>query len=213
MLTSVGEWSAVANGTQPTWEARSRIIAKLIRATDTVLDIGAGNQKLARFIPPSCRYIPVDCVADLPGTFVVDFNKEFRLPNADFNVVVCAGFLEYLDDVPAFFRELASHAPGRQIIFTYMFGDDKKTRKEMRVHNDYQSSDDILAAVGSSLSHVDVFAYDRRTGIYNATLSAGEGNGAVNRVWISDILEPRDPRITKLVRKLARSIRKRLPKA
>ncbi|GAA2888229.1 SAM-dependent methyltransferase [Aminobacter niigataensis] len=213
MLTSVGEWSAVANGMQPTWEPRSRTIAKLIRATDSVLDIGAGNQKLARFIPPMCRYIPVDCVADLPGTFVVDFNKEFRLPDTDFNVVVCAGFLEYVDDVPAFFRELARHAPGRQIIFTYMFGDDKKSRTEMKVHNDYQSSDELLAAVGASLSYADEFAYDRRTGIYNATLSSGQGNGPVNRHRITDILEKREPRIVRLFRRMGRSIRKRFPKA
>jgi hypothetical protein len=185
----------------------------LIRATDSVLDIGAGNQKLARFIPSSCKYTPADCVADLPGTFVVDFNKEFRLPNSDFNVIVCAGFLEYVDDMPAFFRELASHAPGRQIIFTYLFGPAKMARTEMRGHNDYRSSDDLLAAVGGSLAYVDVFAFDRQTAYYNATLRAGEGNTTVNHRLISDILEQRDasPRIVKLLRKMHHSIRKRLP--
>lgn len=212
MDTSFGEWSSVANGMQPSWEPRSRIIAKLIRATDAVLDVGAGNQKLARFIPPSCKYIPVDCVADLPGTFVVDFNKEFRLPNSDFNVIVCAGFLEYINDVPAFFRDLARYAPGRQIIFTYIFGSGKMARTEMRVHNDYRSSDDLLAAVGGSLSYVDVFAFDRRTAIYNATLGAGAGDRAVNQQPISNILEPREPRVVKLFRKMGRSIKKRLPK-
>ncbi|AWC21371.1 hypothetical protein CO731_00822 [Aminobacter sp. MSH1] len=209
MFTSVDEWSAVANGAQPDWEPRSRIIAKLIRATDSVLDIGAGNRKLSRFIPPSCKYTPVDCVADLPGTFVVDFNKEFRLPDVDFNVIVCAGFLEYLDDVPAFFRELAKQAPGRQIVFTYIFGANKKARTKMKVHNDYGNSHEFLAAVEGSLSYLDVFAYDRRQGIYNATL--GEGGGPVSRQPIGNILEPREPRIVKLLRKWGRSIKKRLP--
>ncbi|MBB4649026.1 class I SAM-dependent methyltransferase [Aminobacter niigataensis] len=211
MLTAFDEWSGVANGSQPFWESRAQIIAKLIRATDSVLDIGAGNRKLSRFIPKTCEYTPVDCVADLPGTFVVDFNQDFQLPGVNFDVVVCAGFLEYLDDVPAFFRQMALHAPGRQIIFTYLFHDRKMRRTEMCVHNDFPTSQAMLGAICTYLSHVDVFAFDRETAYYNATLSSGETIPTVNPVLITELLAIPESAPMRFIRRMNRSIKKRLP--
>ena len=188
MITEVDTWSGVASSNQPSWEYRSEIIAKLIRATDTVFDFGAGNRKLSRFIPKTCSYVPIDCTDEIPGTFLVDFNVEFKIPEATFDVAVCAGFLEYLDDLPGFFRSLAQKAAGRQIIFTYLFSDETH-RLEMKTHNAYRDVNELLSAIGNSVSHVDIFAHDRDTTYFSATLSENAGSTSINRRVISDLFE------------------------
>lgn len=215
MQTNLEEWRGVATGSQPAWEPRARIIAKLIRSTDTVLDIGAGDQKLRRFIPPTCKYVPVDCVGDLPGTFVVDLNKEFRLPDVAYSVAVCAGFLEYLNDIAGFFRNLASHSPGRQVIFTYLLNEERSRREVMKVHNHFESVDELIAHTRFAFSAVDIVCIHQDSVFISATLSAGDKDQWINRHSITDLLQPRpdSPRgVRKLLRKTGRSISKRLIK-
>jgi hypothetical protein len=54
--------------------------------------MGAGDRKLEKLIPSTAGYIPVDCTNALPGTFVVDFNIEFRLAQENFNVFLPRAF-------------------------------------------------------------------------------------------------------------------------
>src|SRR5262245_24890999 len=80
--TDKRRWADVAKGSHSTlaargWEARSLVISQFIRPGESVLDLGAGEQKLRQYLPPSCVYVPVDCVDVHPGTYVVDFNREF----------------------------------------------------------------------------------------------------------------------------------------
>jgi O-methyltransferase len=119
--TDLGAWRDTARGSQPAWEARAQAISHFIRPTDVVLDLGAGDQKLRKYLPASCEYLPVDCVNERPNTFVVDFNTAFRLPDRDFNVVVAAGFLEYIADLARFMELLTSASPGRLFLFTYHY--------------------------------------------------------------------------------------------
>jgi O-methyltransferase len=120
-VTDLHAWRKTAMGSQPGWEARAQVISHFVRPTDVVLDLGAGDQKLRKYLPARSRYIAVDCVDERPGTFVVDFNAEFRLPDCDFNVIVSAGFLEYISDLPQFMDRLAAACPGRMFIFTYHY--------------------------------------------------------------------------------------------
>lgn len=211
MQTDIDEWRDVAVGSQPLWEGRAQIIAKLIRSTDTVLDIGAGDQKLKRFIPPSCTYIPVDCVDSLPGTFLVDFNKEFRLPDTPFTLVVCAGSLEYINDLAAFFRAFAECAPDRQMIFTYLLNPAKLTRQTMKVHNQFTDIDELLAHVGFAFSDIEVFAYRRRTVYFRGTLSTAREANWINRMSLNELLaEEEKSRPVRFLARAERSIRKRL---
>lgn len=189
MQTNTEEWRDVALGSQPAWEWRSEIIAKFIRPTDTVLDIGAGDQKLRRFVPPGCGYVPVDCVDDLPGTFLVDFNKEFRLPEAPFDVIVCAGFLEYLNDIPQFFTSLSKEAPGKYVLFTYLLDDVKATRSTMKAHNDLTDHNDVLELTRTYFSHIDVLAFRNRTVFLGGSLRQDAAGKSENRRSLNELLQ------------------------
>ena len=115
-MTDLTRWEACARIASP-WAPRTAIAAKYIRAGESVCDLGAGDQTLRKMLSARCSYLPVDCVNVHPGTFVVDFNRECRVPHAD--VYVALGLLEYLDDVPLFLRRLSTCAPYKLLLFSY----------------------------------------------------------------------------------------------
>jgi hypothetical protein len=207
MKTNIDEWRGVALSSQPSWEARSLIIAKLLRSSDTVLDLGAGDRKLQRFIPPGCGYIPADCVDDLHGTFVVDFNKEFRLPDEEFSVAVCAGLLEYINDLTGFFDMFSSQKPGCHVIFSYLLDPKKLTRDTMTAHNNFTKIDDLVAAVGRSFSFIDIVATHRQSVIMQGTLNSGNGRGTICRQTLNSLIAEPDG-LDRLLSKTRRLIKK-----
>lgn len=134
-------WAQVAGSSEQRWDARAQIIAHFIRLGDSVLDLGTGDQKLAKYLPPSSTYAAVDCVDTLPGTFVVDFNTEFRLPEVASNVVVCAGLFEYIVDLEGFMTRLAAACDQKTILFTYHYGRAKSNTATYRKLNHIQDAD------------------------------------------------------------------------
>ncbi len=209
--TNIDEWRDVAIGSQPGWEWRSEVIAKFLRSSDIVMDIGAGDQKLKRHVPASCTYIPVDCVDDLPGTFIVDFNTEFRLPEVPFTVAVCAGSLEYINDLAGFFLSFSEHAPGKQVIFTYLLDPAKADRKKMKTHNHFTDLPELLANIGFAFSHLDILATRKHTVFIRGTLSNGAEATSVNRKSLNELLfPPETSRINRFFTRISRSVSKRI---
>ena len=119
LQTDIERWSNLAVTEPPQWEKRARVIASFVRPTDTVLDLGAGQQILRHHIPKPCGYVPVDCVSKFPDTFVVDFNENFRLPEKSFNVIISAGFLEYMNDQNQFMNNLVNACEGKFFICSF----------------------------------------------------------------------------------------------
>ncbi len=199
-------WRTVAGGEQPDWEWRSQIIGKFIRPDDTVFDFGAGNRKLARFLPPSCRYVPIDVIDTIPGTFIVDFNKEFRLPDEPMTVAVCAGFLEYIEDVPGFFAKLRSAAPRSLVVFSYLLSQEA-ARSRMRVTNAYHSLDAVLRAVGPHIAFPRVISTVHETAIIVALLDAPGEEPWQDMRPLDEAMRPQAK--PGIVKKLRRSLGKR----
>ena len=139
-VTDIDLWDETAATAQPKWENRAKIIAHFIRPNDIVLDLGAGDRKLSKYLHKTCVYIPVDCTDKLPGTFVVDYNVDFRLPTQNFTVIVSAGFMEYLVDLDGFLKRLSSERDGTYFIFTISYGKGKSDK----LHN--KKSGDEAAA-------------------------------------------------------------------
>lgn len=59
----------------------------------------------------------------------------------------------------------------------------------MKTHNAYRDANELLSAIGNSLSHVDIFAHDQDTTYFSATLSENAGSTSINRRVISDFFE------------------------
>ena len=147
MSTDIDHWRDVSTGVKPNWDSRSKVIAQFIRPDDIVLDLGAGDQKLKGHIPQSCGYLPVDCHDAQPDTFVVDLNEEFRLPSEHFNVIVSAGFVEHISELPLFMHQLATQCEGKLMLMTlsssWQRGRIKQSGKEVR-HNLFETSAESL---------------------------------------------------------------------
>ena len=85
------------------WEPRTEKIAALIPKNTRVIEFGAANRLLERYLDPSCTYTPSDMVDRGPGTIICDLNER-PLPDlgADvYDVAVTIGVLEYMRDLPS----------------------------------------------------------------------------------------------------------------
>jgi hypothetical protein len=85
------------------WEPRTRKAAALVPNNSRVIEFGAGNRILERYLDPSCTYVPSDIIDRGPGTIVCDLNRR-PLPDIGANVydvAVLLGVLEYVRDVPS----------------------------------------------------------------------------------------------------------------
>lgn len=93
------------------WESRTRRAAALVPNHSRVIEFGAGNRILERYLDPTCTYVASDIVDRGPGTIVCDLNRR-PLPDlgaSGYDVAVLMGVLEYLRDVPAVLDWLAKH--------------------------------------------------------------------------------------------------------
>jgi hypothetical protein len=85
------------------WEPRTEKIAAFIPKNTRVIEFGAANRLLERYLDPSCTYTPSDMVDRGSGTIVCDLNER-PLPDlgADvYDVAVLIGVLEYMRDLPS----------------------------------------------------------------------------------------------------------------
>jgi hypothetical protein len=123
MDAGLSKWAAVAtNRPKTSWRERAELAAVFIRPGERVCDLGAGARPLKDCLPSETVYFAVDCIDELPGTHLADFNQSnFTLPPGPIDVITALGVLNYIEDLDAFFSRLTKLAPGAFIIFTYDF--------------------------------------------------------------------------------------------
>ena len=85
----------------PAWEDRVALLARMIQCKGRLVDYGCGRQHLRNHLPPQTQYVPVDYTSRSPDTIVADFNK-LPYPDIDGEIAFISGFLEYMQDAPAF---------------------------------------------------------------------------------------------------------------
>lgn len=100
------------------WTKRSKLIANMISPCSRVIDFGAGEENLKKFLK-DCEYYPVDIYPCTENTIVMDLNGpvDTFLPKVDF--LVAQGLLEYLNDPLKFLK--AIKPLGDTLITTYRF--------------------------------------------------------------------------------------------
>lgn len=117
LRTDVGRWRKVATEI-PAWDERNKLIAALIPAGASVLDLGAGSQSFARYLAPGCHYQPCDVVRSSETVLPCDFNAGWY-PDVTrcYDFVVCSGLLEYIRDMKAFLHIVPTY--GHVLIASY----------------------------------------------------------------------------------------------
>ena len=100
------------------WEKRNKEIASLIsKKCSSVMDFGAGNMQLRKYISSNVTYFPVDYIERCKDTIVCDFNKhEFPKQKADCSVL--SGCFEYIKDTEWFLNEL-NDSTNKELIISY----------------------------------------------------------------------------------------------
>lgn len=99
------------------WRKRIIALSKLIdEETQKVLDVGAGAMYLRNILPISMEYYPMDCVKRCDKTLVYDINN-YEFPDMHVDVCVCAGIIEYVNDIDWLFDCLAKTC--HQIVLSY----------------------------------------------------------------------------------------------
>jgi methyltransferase family protein len=94
------------------WDQRTRMVAELIPAGSRVTEFGAGRKRLQNYLHSTCKYYASDLVSRGEGTIIIDLNHR-PLPNLSHlrtDVVVFAGVLEYIKDLPSLIRWLPAVA-------------------------------------------------------------------------------------------------------
>ena len=100
------------------WEKRNKEIASLIsKECSSVMDFGAGNMQLRKFISSNVTYFPVDYIARCKDTIVCDFNKK-EFPKQNFDCAVLSGCFEYIKDTDWFLSEL-NNSTKNELIISY----------------------------------------------------------------------------------------------
>lgn len=91
---------------------RYEFAARLIdmEKIETVIDIGAANERFREFLPETVKYFPVDYVKYSSSTILVDLNKQ-KLPRFDskkcHTVSILLGVLQYVYDWKGLLRDCA----------------------------------------------------------------------------------------------------------
>src|SRR4051812_21836081 len=101
--TDWGRWLD-QTGFDSDWEERAKLIAGLVPKGTRIIDFGAGQRTLEKYLDPSCLYIPFDLVSRGSDTIVFDLNER-PLPDLSFldaEVATFAGVVEYIRDVSSF---------------------------------------------------------------------------------------------------------------
>jgi hypothetical protein len=92
------------------WEPRTQQLAALIPLASRVIEFGAGTCRLPKYLDAGSTYIGSDIVARESVSIVCDLNERPfpDLAHLRLDVAVFAGVLEYIVDVPAVARWLAT---------------------------------------------------------------------------------------------------------
>lgn len=90
------------------WDERTAILGNMINQGAKVIEFGAGNMALKRFLPPSCSYTPSDIYKRDKEILVCDLNDKIEIDLSQYNTAVFSGVLEYVYDIDTVFNQIKS---------------------------------------------------------------------------------------------------------
>lgn len=154
----------------PEWKDRIKRMARYIGETDSVVDLGCGQQWLREFLSPTNKYTGVDYRRRNSETMVCNFNRQ-EYPNVKADVYFISGCLEYVEDYEKFIENIVSFC--RRCIISYCCMEDfpdKSLRRQRAWVNDLTKEQLIEAFVRRGMkltcedktpTHNSIFVFDK----------------------------------------------------
>jgi hypothetical protein len=140
--TDVERWRDPANF-EASWHQVAEHAGRLVPPGSRVLDLGAGLETLARFLPADCRYTPSDVVSLSSRTVVADLNRE-EFPAGEFDVIAALLLLEFIHDVPRLLTEMRRRAPLAIVTYCVRTAEDIEARLERGFVSDFTRNELVL---------------------------------------------------------------------
>lgn len=122
------------------WNERTRLLAGMVPENARVIEFGAGNMALKKYLPKNCEYQGSDLVKRFPEIIVCDLNTEIDFSLRPYNTAVFSGVLEYVYDIEVVFEQLEKEI--KTVILSYACSDISLTnRLRLGWLSDYSKED------------------------------------------------------------------------
>lgn len=111
------------------WNERTAILGDFILPNAKIIEFGAGNMFLKKYLKDYFSYTPSDIIQRFEETIVCDLNKPIEFDLSKYDTVVFSGVLEYVYDLNVIFCDLKIKKV-KQIVISYCCSDKVKLSRE-----------------------------------------------------------------------------------
>ena len=110
------------------WNERTRLMAGLVPENAKVIEFGAGNMTLRKYLPENCEYQGSDLVQRSPEMKICDLNEGINFHLGPYDTAVLSGVLEYVYDINKVFEQLNGEI--NRIVLSYACKDSFSENRE-----------------------------------------------------------------------------------
>jgi hypothetical protein len=114
--TQKKRWSNLDNY-DVAWDERTALMATMVEKNSSVLEFGAGRERLRDFLPEGCTYQPSDITTRSENTIVCDLNEGFPALQQFYDYIALSGVTEYIYDLDTLFQHVRKHC--RFLVVSY----------------------------------------------------------------------------------------------
>jgi hypothetical protein len=137
--TDINRWEENRN-LYKDWDERTAILGSLVENDASVIEFGAGNKSLRKYIPGNCFYTPTDIVRRSSDFLICDLNETIDIDLSNYDTAVFSGVLEYVYDIDKVFEQLPDNI--RTVLLSYSCKDiSQANRLENGWLSDYSSEE------------------------------------------------------------------------
>ena len=163
-MSDTPRWAQPSN-LKSEWRSRAAIVASLIPADASVLDLGCGAMDLERELGTKATYMPADLVARDGRTIIVDLNGD-EIPDIHADVVTMLGVLEYIHRPDRLLTSMAKRWPHAIITYNPADLDQGRDRRTHGWFNDLTSAELVSKADRAGYRLVGIVPHGTRERIY-----------------------------------------------
>jgi hypothetical protein len=114
--TQKKRWSNLDNY-DVVWDERTALVAMMIDKNTSVLEFGAGRERLKDFLPEGCVYQPSDITMRSADTIVCDLNKNFPALPQTYDYIVLSGVLEYIQNIDTLLQNIRKYCRFAVVVY------------------------------------------------------------------------------------------------